>query len=56
MKFKKNELKIFYEGEINEKMVIALGGFLKKFGYLSFRVAYSKNNVREIIFRKEKNV
>lgn len=33
MKLKKNELKIFYEGELNEKLDVALTDLLERFGY-----------------------
>ena len=53
MKLKLNELRIYYEGEINEKLYIALWGLLDKFDY-SMQTAWRdhENHVENLTFIK----
>ncbi|GAI84048.1 unnamed protein product, partial [marine sediment metagenome] len=49
---KKNELRINYEGELNQKLDKALKKVLKDFGYKLYGSGMSKDNIRDLAFMK----
>lgn len=54
MKIGKNELKVFYHGEINENLDIALEKILQGFGYAFWASGTDlKESVRDLAFDKK---
>lgn len=50
----KNELKIYYEGELNEKLDLAIEKTLKAFGFTRWASGYDiEENIRDLAFCRE---
>ena len=50
---KKGELKVFYEGELNQKLDKALEKTLKEFGYKRWASGMSDVWIRDLVFDKK---
>lgn len=54
MKLRENELKIFYQGEFNEKLQEVFMSVLKTFGYRQWASGTNTTeNVRDLAYKKE---
>jgi hypothetical protein len=52
MKLKENELKVYYEGNLNQELDKKIRETLKKFGYSFWASGMSCENIRDLSFCK----